>query len=185
MRIIAGTLKGRVIRTVQDLSVRPATGRVRETLFNMLIHRMDFDGLKVLDLFAGSGSLGFEALSHGAAHVTFVEHDPSALRYLEENAQTLGCSESVEIVAMDVAQFMGEARSSFGLVFADPPYTYPETRSIPDELFANKYISPNGYLLIEHSASLRFEDSSHYSVGPEKKFGRTLVTFFQHRREDP
>ena len=87
MRIIAGLYKGRELQTVPDLSVRPATGRVRQTLFDMLTSRLSFDGLHVLDLFAGCGSLGFEALSRGAASVTFVESSPAALEFIEKNAR--------------------------------------------------------------------------------------------------
>ena len=78
MRVTTGKFKGRTLRTVQDLSVRPATDRVRQTIFNVLAHRMVLDGCRVLDLFAGSGSLGIEALSRGAAHATFVEEDGNA-----------------------------------------------------------------------------------------------------------
>ena len=85
MRIISGELKGRIIRTANSQAVRPATDRVRESLFNMLASRLEMEGIAVLDLFAGSGSLGLEALSRGAAEATFVENHREALRYLEEN----------------------------------------------------------------------------------------------------
>jgi len=183
MRIITGLYKGRTLKTVPGLSVRPATERVRQTLFNMLVNRVDFDGVQVLDLFAGSGSLGFEALSRGARRVVFVERDSDALKYLEENATVLRCLDAVEIHSADAAQYIQSTSERFDLVFADPPYAYTGTASLPEWIFSRGMINDGGYLLIEHSSSLHFEDHPLYSPGPEKKFGRTLVTFFQRRKE--
>ena len=180
MRIITGLYKGRVIKTVQDLSVRPATERVRQTLFNMLANRIDFDGISVLDLFAGSGSLGLEAVSRGAARVTFVEESEEAAGFIEENVTALGCEGAVEILQMDAMGFISTRHGTFDLVFADPPYSYPHTARIPELIFKYGMIKPGGYLLIEHANSLRYESTPLYAAGPEKKFGRTLVTFFQH-----
>lgn len=183
MRIITGLYKGRRLSTVPDLSVRPATERVRQTLFNMLENRIAFDGITVLNLFAGSGSLGFEALSRGARRVVFVERDEDALHHLEVNATALGCLDDVEILAMDALQFITMTSDRFALVFADPPYAFPDTAAIPQELFSRNIVSDDGYLLIEHSSVLHFSDTALYAAGPEKKFGRTCVTFFQSRRE--
>ena len=131
MRIITGLYKGRVLKTVRDLSVRPATERVRQTLFNMLANRIDFEGISVLDMFAGSGSLGFEALSRGAARVTFVEDSEEAAGFLEENARLLGCEDAVEILQMDAMGLLNARHGIYDLVFADPPYSYEHTGEIP------------------------------------------------------
>ena len=181
MRIIAGIYKGRVLETVRDLSVRPATSRVRETLFNMLVHRLDFGGLCVLDAFAGSGSLGFEALSRGAEHVTFVETDRKAAAMIDATARKFGCSDAVDIVEADALSYMQSTRDRFGVIFADPPYAFEQTHAIPDVVFRETMLQPDGYLLVEHASSLRFEEGTSYSTGPEKRFGRTVVTFFQHK----
>lgn len=178
MRIITGLYKGRVLRTVQDLSVRPATERVRQTLFNMLVNRIAFEGITVLDLFAGSGSLGFEALSRGAARVTFVEQSDEASEFIEENARALDCEDAVEILQMDAMGFLAARHGTYDLVFADPPYSFVQTDRIPGLLFEHGMIRPAGYLLIEHARDLRFESTPLYTAGPEKKFGHTLVTFF-------
>ncbi len=184
MRIITGLYKGRRLSTVPDLSVRPATERVRQTLFNMLVNRMEFEGITVLDLFAGSGSLGFEALSRGASRVVFVEREQDALRHLEENATALGCLDAVEILSMDAMQYVRTTSDRCSLAFADPPYAYAETERIPQELFSRGIVNAGGYLLIEHASMLHFETSALYTAGPEKKFGRTCVTFFQPRTGD-
>ena len=183
MRILAGIYRGRTLKTVPDLTVRPATGRVRQTVFDMLTHRLDFEGLRVLDLFAGSGSLGFEALSRGAAHVTFVEQDRDAAWFLGQNAGALGCEGNVEILQMDALGALEAApEGRYGLVFADPPYSYPGTAEIPARVLRTGRLARGGYLLIEHPSALRFPEDPLYEAGPVKKFGRTLVTFFHHRR---
>jgi 16S rRNA (guanine966-N2)-methyltransferase len=182
MRVITGLYKGRTLKTVDSLSVRPATDRVKQTIFDMLSNRIEFEGAKVLDLFAGSGSLGIEALSRGASHTTFVETNPDALEYIEKNVETLGCIETTEILSMDAMQFLRRAQEHYDLVFADPPYAYEETANIPAVVFEDKILKKHGYLLIEHAAKLEFSSTPFYHAGPSKKFGRTIVTFFHHPR---
>ncbi len=183
MRIITGRYRGRTLKTVPDLSVRPATGMVRQTLFNMLVNRLDFEGLEVLDAFAGSGSLGFEASSRGARRVTFIEWDPAAAAILEENARVLGCVDTVEVIQADAMTFLRTTGERYGLIFADPPYAFPATASIPEVVFSRGLLHPGGYLLIEHAATLQFAATGLYTPGPVKKFGRTVVSFFQNPHE--
>jgi 16S rRNA (guanine966-N2)-methyltransferase len=178
MRVTGGEYRGRILCTVDDLSVRPATDRVRQTLFNMLVNRLYFDDLAVLDLFAGSGSLGIEALSRGAARAVFIEGDPRAMEYIERNLKQLGCTDRTEVLTIDAIQYLNRSGEAFGLVFADPPYAYPATASIPTLVFSHRIVTPGGYLLIEHATDLVFEESPLYKIGPVKKFGRTVVTFF-------
>lgn len=179
MQIIGGRFRGRTLRTVQDLSVRPATGRVRQTIFDMLTHRMDFAGARVLDLFAGSGSLGIEALSRGAASAVFVESGRRAADLLEQNLSALGCAEMAEVVRQDAEGFIERERGAYQLLFADPPYAFPATASLPGRIFGRSLVAPEGILLIEHSTDVRFDASPAYRIGPVKQFGRTVVTFFQ------
>ncbi|HXX62411.1 MAG TPA: 16S rRNA (guanine(966)-N(2))-methyltransferase RsmD, partial [Bacteroidota bacterium] len=122
MRVIAGLYRGRTLLTVKDLSVRPATDRVRQTLFDMLTNRVVLDGARVLDLFAGSGSLGIEAISRGASHVTFIENARGALEFIERNLRTLGCTDLAEVLEMDAMSYLQQPREVFDIVFADPPY---------------------------------------------------------------
>jgi 16S rRNA (guanine966-N2)-methyltransferase len=118
MRIIAGAWRGRVIEAPEQ-STRPTADRVRETLFSMLVSRLgNFEGLRVADLFAGSGALGFEALSRGAASATFVEKDAAALSVIRRNAAKLGATAHV-IAGSALARPRSEG---FALFFADPPY---------------------------------------------------------------
>jgi 16S rRNA (guanine(966)-N(2))-methyltransferase RsmD len=184
MRVISGIYKGRTLETVADLSVRPATDRVKQTLFDMLVNRLEFEGATVLDLFAGSGGLGIEALSRGAAHATFVEEDSKAAAFIEKNVRKIGCEAETLIAETDALSFIARCKDSFDLVFADPPYGYAQTNELPELIFAANLVKRHGYLLVEHSTDLKFGSSDLYRSGPEKKFGRTLVTFFRHQHQD-
>jgi 16S rRNA (guanine(966)-N(2))-methyltransferase RsmD len=178
MRIITGLFKGRTIKTVNDLSVRPATDRVRQAIFNMLENRIELEGATVLDLFAGSGSLGLEAISRGAAHVTFVESGRDAADILEENLELLG-SEQGEVAREDAVAFISADSGSYTLVFADPPYVFERTADLPSLIFGRHLVRPGGYLLIEHARGLSFPTGGQWVIRSEKHFGRTVVTFFQ------
>ena len=185
MRVIAGLYRGRTLLTVKDLSVRPATDRVRQTLFDMLTNRVVIDGARVLDLFAGSGSLGIEAISRGAAHVTFIENARGAVEFIERNLRTLGCADKADIIEMDAMSYLRQSREAFDIVFADPPYAEADTEEIPSLAFGSSLVRRGGYLLIEHSHTVAFAGTEHFTVGPVKKFGRTRVTFFQPTNGTP
>jgi len=178
MRVISGLYRGRVLRTVGDLSVRPATDRVRQTIFDMLTNRIDFDGALVLDLFAGSGSLGIEALSRGAAHATFVEHSHEAAEFIELNLRTLRCTEASLVLESDAMAFIRPGAGAYDIVFADPPYAYARTAEIPGAVASSGILRAGGYLLIEHAAGLTLGGTTGLAAGPVKRFGRTHVTFF-------
>jgi 16S rRNA (guanine966-N2)-methyltransferase len=180
MRVITGRFKGRQLQTVRNLSVRPATDRVKKTIFDMLATRVDFDDGRVLDLFAGSGSLGFEALSRGASHATFVENDRDAAGYIERNANALGCFPEVLVLETDALAFARSTHEQYNLIFADPPYAFQLTEEIPRLVFERNMLRPGGYLLIEHAPDIHFLPTQNWHAGPEKKFGRTRVTFFRH-----
>ena len=119
-RIIAGSARGRRL-SVPAAGTRPTTDRVRESMFNILAARIDFDGLIVLDLFAGSGALGLEALSRGAESVTFVEADAKAAKIIEANVRALGLS-GVRVIRRRAAEHLERSGGTYDLVLADPPY---------------------------------------------------------------
>ncbi|GMV05400.1 MAG: methyltransferase [Gemmatimonadota bacterium] len=121
MRIIAGRWKGHALKPLKGRGIRPTTDRVREAWMSAMGGRMD--GLRVVDLFAGSGALGLETLSRGAEHVVFVERARSSLKVLEANVAHLGAGEDVTVVADDVHRWVRRVEAgSFDLALADPPY---------------------------------------------------------------
>lgn len=122
LRIIAGEWRGRKLAAPEGDTTRPTADRTRETLFSMLVSRLgDFDGLKVADLFAGSGALGLEALSRGAAHCLFVDQDAAAIRAIRKNIANLQAQSRSDVRASS-ALTLGAAKEPFDLVLLDPPY---------------------------------------------------------------
>jgi 16S rRNA (guanine966-N2)-methyltransferase len=180
VRVIAGKYKGRVLTTVRNNSVRPATDHVKGSIFNILQNRLDLRGARVLDLYAGSGSLGFEAISRGAAHVTFVEQDGRVADVIEENARSLGCLDACIIVPMDAGRFVASTTEQFGLIFADPPYDDAETPMIPQRVFERQLLATDGFCIIEHDKRTTFEPMALYRIAVAKVYGNTRVTFFTH-----
>ena len=178
MQILAGVYKGRKIKSSSSLSIRPCSSRVKKSLFDTLTARMDFEGVSVLDLFAGFGSLGFEALSRGARSVCFVDQHVDALKALKATTLQLAVDDRVKIVNGDVSVFLRRVEGSFDLLFCDPPYSWPDYDLLIERIFAGTLLAPEGFLLIEHSAHLDFQHLLRYSF--HRDYGMTRVTFFQH-----
>lgn len=149
LRIIAGFLKGRWLELDVGCSVRPTANRVREALFSRL---GDLCGTRVLDLYAGSGALGIEALSRGAAHATFVDCAPKAVALLKKNLVTLGVVEHSEIFfgeALKILPRLGRDGMQFDLVFLDPPYASGELQRILPVLIEARVLVPGAQIVLE------------------------------------
>jgi 16S rRNA (guanine966-N2)-methyltransferase len=150
MRIIAGEWRGRTIAAPAGRSTRPTADRVRETVFNMLASRLGtFDELRVADLFAGSGALGFEALSRGAGHVTFVEDHAEALAAIRANAAKLRAQEKIAILACSAVALPPSA--PFDLIFADPPYGPGSGNSVVQAVTRAQWLAAGGWMSVETS----------------------------------
>ena len=181
MRIIAGQHRGRNLVTVRDHSVRPTTDRAKQTIFDILSNRLDFDGIEVLDLFAGSGSLGLEAISRGARQVTFVDKSPQALQVLDTNVTTLGCKEQCTSYAAEVFWYLKNARHSFDLVFVDPPYRLERIADLPAELYASGALKEGTFVVMEYSKKSPVEPSESMFEITRKLFGQTTVLILKTR----
>ncbi|ORM37073.1 16S rRNA (guanine(966)-N(2))-methyltransferase RsmD [Williamsia sp. 1135] len=149
-RIIAGTARGRRL-SVPEAGTRPTTDRVREAVFNILAARVDFDGALVLDLFAGSGALGLEALSRGAGSVVLVESDSRAAKVIDANIRSTGLVGAV-VERRRVVEHLRKSGSVADIVFADPPYDLPDEQlSELLQLLAAGRVAPGGTVIIERS----------------------------------
>ncbi|MDI6765559.1 MAG: 16S rRNA (guanine(966)-N(2))-methyltransferase RsmD [Bacteroidota bacterium] len=180
MRIITGKFKGRTLTPIQIQGIRPATDRVKSTIFNMLQNRLNLKDADVLDLFAGSGNLGFEALSRGAKQVVFVDDSNEVLDIVEKNAKQLNCLTDCSIIQRDAEAYIEKTYQTFDLIFADPPYAYERTAEIPRLIFERGLLKSNGYLIIEHSKHTKFIESQLYRLEVQKAFGNTRVSFLIH-----
>jgi 16S rRNA (guanine966-N2)-methyltransferase len=183
MRIIAGLYKGRTLVPIKDPSVRPATDRVKGSIFNMLQNRLNLNDAAVLDLFAGTGNLGFEALSRGAGTVVFVELGGPASACIGANAEKLDCADACEILQVNALDYVSRCPKTFDLIFADPPYAFSSTDKLPWLIFSRGLVKKDGILIIEHTRKTAFPEDALYTRTVHKKFGTTEISFFVNAAE--
>lgn len=180
MRIISGTLKGQAIQTPPGFKARPTTDFAKEALFNILDNEYEFDGLKVLDLFSGTGSISYEFASRGAGHVWSVEMNPQYSSFIKGQAARLGLSDRITAVHQNVFDFIPICHERFDIVFADPPYALDGLETIPDRILEAGIVYPERYLILEHGEEHSF--SGHPCLVKEKVYGRVHFSFFEPRQ---
>jgi 16S rRNA (guanine966-N2)-methyltransferase len=172
LRITSGYLKGRYINVPKSELVRPTTERVRETIFNVLNNKISFEGIKVLDLYSGSGALGFECLSRGADEVHFVEKNSVIYRTLEENIKLLKVVDQSKIFKMPAIKFSSlKIDDGYDLIIADPPFFKNDIYNVVANLLNNKYLRSNCLMIIERSIQTKQEDIDNLKVEPFKIIG--------------
>lgn len=182
MRIIAGMYRGRTLTALRDLSIRPTADRVKQTIFDILATRMDLDGARVLDLFAGSGSLGLEALSRGAAHVTFIEKARTSLKALDKNIRTLGCEDRSTTHQADVFWFLRNAHQPYDLVFVDPPYALETIGTLPSVIAGSGVLRTGSFVVMEHSRESDVPVPKDSFEVLQKSFGQTVLLILKALR---
>ena len=177
MRIIAGQFRGRPLQAPAGLATRPTGDRVREALFSMLASRLgSFDDLRVADLYAGSGALGLEALSRGAAHASFVETDAKAQAAIKANAAKLGVEDRVRILG---GSALALPRSEpFDVIFADPPYAPGSGSAVVKAVAEADWLAPGGWLSVETARGDAVEPLD-YQPEVERDFGRAKLTLLR------
>lgn len=176
MRIIAGTHRGRTLKSTQTSMLRPTTDRVRESIFNILASRVELEGARVLDLFAGTGALGFEALSRGAAFCEFVESDRRAAAVIIENAEAFGFIEQTRLHVRDVLKFLAATPDRFDIVFADPPYAATTFDAVARALVDRRLLTDGGLAMMEHAGAMRIAAPPGGRLLLERSFGDTAIT---------
>lgn len=179
MRIIGGTHKGKLIKLPQKYSARPTTDYAKEGLFNVLDNEYEFQDLKVLDLFGGTGAISYEFASRGASRVYCVEMSRENASFIKTEAQRLGLDD-VTMVRDNVFDFLNICHEQFDLVFADPPYALEGLETIPDKIFARNIVYPERYFILEHGDEHSFV--SHPNFVKEKVYGRVHFSFFESRQ---
>jgi 16S rRNA (guanine966-N2)-methyltransferase len=180
MRIIAGFYKSRLLKSPKG--IRPTEDRVRKALFDIL---RDVSGLTFLELFAGSGSVGLEALSQGAQEVVFVENLRQSCLSLEENIKSLGCSDRVKVICQDalraIENFCQNGRK-FDLIFADPPYYQGMAEKILQTLGECDILHKSGYIIIQHfKKDLVPEKAGNLALWRQEQYGDSLISFYSRK----
>lgn len=176
MRIIAGRFRGRSLQSPSGHLTRPSTARTRESLFGLVDSRIYLEGAEVLDLFAGTGALGLEAISRGAAFVTFVEQDPDVLEYARRNAEALDVEDQCFFLQSDAVAYLERySGPSFDLILADPPYDLEAMERMPD--LAVPHLKPDGVFTLEHDSRIFFDE--HPYLTTSRAYGRTIVSLFR------
>ena len=172
LRITSGELKGRFINVPKSDLIRPTTERVRETIFNILSNKISFKGIKVLDLYAGSGALGFECLSRGADEIHFVEKNSAIYRNLEENIHTLQAGDRCKIFKMPAIKFsLMRPSIEYDLILADPPFFKDDIYNVVGNILDNKYLRTNCFMIIERSIQTKQKDIENLRIEPFKIIG--------------
>ena len=183
MRIIGGTHRGRNLIAPKGRSVRPTSDRARESIFNMLdngIEGVELEGANVLDVFAGSGAFGLEALSRGAAHATLIDNSPQALAAAKENAAILGEWRKVRQIKLDATKLPPPpraARCPASIAFLDPPYEQELVLPALLGLHGKGWITNGSLCIVEISTREEFEPPAGYTLVDERKYGAARVLF--------
>ena len=181
MRIVAGTFGGRRFSPPARIPARPTTEVAKEGLFNILNNTIDIEGIKTLDIFAGTGSISYELASRGAAHLTLIERDPASIDFIKKTADDLGISDKMNIIRNDVFKFLKQSTDQYDFIFADPPYALANMDELPLLVFEKQMLLPGGLFVLEHPP--RNDYQRHPRFQRMKNYGTTVFTFFTQPNE--
>jgi 16S rRNA (guanine966-N2)-methyltransferase len=179
VRIISGEYKGRHIPVRKNFPSRPTTDFAKENIFNVLSNYFDFEGLRVLDLFAGTGSISYEFASRGSI-VDLIDNDFRSYEFIQKTIDQLNFK-NINPYRADVFKIMKRIGTKYDLIFADPPYTMKEIGSIPDLIFDNKALKVDGWFILEHSDTSDFR--MHKCFKEFRKYGSVHFSIFKIKEE--
>lgn len=179
MRIISGTLGGRRIQPPAQMPhTRPTTDVAKEGLFNILENNIDLSSMDCLDLFGGTGSISYELVSRGAKSLVTVEKDPQMYAFIEKTLDELKIT-NIQVVKQEVFRFIQQSNQKFDFIFAGPPYALAEIDELPRLIFEKELLSPNGWLVLEHTPRNNYNKFPFYRT--ERKYGTTIFSIFINR----
>ncbi len=178
MRIISGTLGGRKINPPAHMPhTRPTTDIAKEGLFNILQNNFDFEDLKTLDLFGGTGSISYELASRGASDLTVVEKDPKMYEFIKKTASDFKI-QNLRVVRSEVFKFIEDCKETFDLIFAGPPYALNTIDEIPRVIFENKLLNNEGWFILEHTPRNTYEHLPMFKSA--RNYGTTVFSIFEN-----
>lgn len=177
MRIISGKFKGRRIFPPKNLPVRPTTDMSKEALFNVLNNHFSFEGLKILDLFSGTGNISFEFASRGSDNITSVDADFGCVKFIKQIAEEYDFN--IAAMRSDVFKFLEKNTNSYDIIFADPPYALDQKtfENIVTLVFQQELLREDGMMVIEHSKYTKLDHMIHFSF--KKSYGGSIFSFFE------
>ncbi len=177
MRIIGGTYRGKHIIPDHKLTLRPTTDFAKEGLFNILDNRYDLTTFDVLDLFSGTGSISYEFASRGCTNIYSIEMEPKHVAFIRAAARQLGFHQ-IRVVRDDALHFLTICKIQFDLIFADPPYDMSYVEEIPERVFRQDVLKPEGILILEHSKQIDFSGNKY--LLDHRHYGNVHFSFFRH-----
>ena len=178
MRVITGTARGRRLKEPVGLETRPTADRVKEGIFSSI--QFEIEGRRVLDLFGGTGQMGIEALSRGAAHCTFVDLRKEAVGIIRDNLTLTGLADRAAVVQADYQAFLSRCRETFDVIFLDPPYNSGMLEKALETITAIDIVSENGIIVCESPAeSVLPEGTAPYEKGREYRYGKIKITLYR------
>ena len=182
MRIISGKYKGRRINPPKNLPVRPTTDMSKEALFNVLNNHFSFEGLKVLDLFAGTGNISYEFASRGSSPITSVDSDFGCVKFIKQTAAEYDFP--IAATKSDVFKFLEKCNTSYDIVFADPPYGLDQAtfEKVVLLIFERNILNEEGMMVIEHSKYTKLNHLAHFSF--QKSYGGSVFSFFEFESDE-
>lgn len=182
MRIISGKYKGRRILPPKNLPVRPTTDMSKEALFNILNNHFNFDGLKVLDLFSGTGNISYEFASRGSYPITAVDGDFGCIKFIKQVSSEFDFT--IAATKSDVFKFLENGKTQYDIIFADPPYGLDQTtfEKVVQLVFEKNLLEEDGMLIIEHSKHTQMDHLEHFSF--QKNYGGSFFSFFEFDNDD-
>jgi len=178
MRIIGGKLRGLRLNPPKNLPVRPTTDLAKEALFNILQNQVEFEGMRVLDLFSGTGNIALEFASRDAKEVVAVDRSIHCVNYLKETATKHGLT-NIKVYKEDVFKYLAFETERFDLVFADPPYDLNRLPEIPGIVFDKNLLLPGGVLIVEHQSMQNL--SKHPAFAEQRRYGHSSFSFFLNK----
>lgn len=175
MRVIGGKLKGLRFEPPKNIPTRPTTDFAKEGLFNTLNNSYNFENIKVLDLFGGTGSISYEFASRGCTDITTVEIFARCAAFIKQTVAQQKLS-GIKVLQMDVFDFVKTSPEKFDVIFAGPPYPLPNLNTIPDLIFENNLVDGEGWFILEHNPNHNFEQHPHFYKS--KNYGTTIFSIF-------
>ena len=178
MRIIAGQHKGRLLQpSMKKWPTRPTTDISKEGLFNILMNLIDFESVKMLDIFGGTGNHSWEFLSRGCQDVTYVDNFRGCVDFVTKTRSELGYEEELTIVSQEVSKYIKHCKKSFDYIFAGPPYPLKWLDEIPNLIFDHYLLAEGGLFVLEHNPEHNFE--KHPRFWQKRNYGQTIFCFFR------